>query len=94
MLNLIRFAPSENAYFIVSFISFLVSSGRVVETINNRTVERAATPAELAKIKVRMEKAIEELRYLRDLEIQKKPALYTLLKSTIGLTDQEIRQSN
>ena len=73
--------------------TFLVSAGKVVETVKNQTVERAATPEELQKIREKMEKAIEELRYIRDLEINKKPALYSLLKSRTGLTDQEIRQS-
>ena len=72
---------------------FLVSGGRVVETVQNQTVKRAATQEELEKVREKMERAIEELRYIRELEINKKPVLYSLLKSRTGLTDQEIRQS-
>ena len=71
---------------------FLVAAGRVVEIAQGQATERAATQEELEKIRERMEKAIEELRHIRDLEINKKPVLYSLLKSRTGLTDQEIRQ--
>ena len=37
-----------------------------------------------------MERAIKELRYLREVEINKKPALYSLIKKQTGYTDKEL----
>ena len=39
-----------------------------------------------------MERTIEELRYLRELEIKKNPALYSVIKSQTGYTDEQLQQ--
>jgi len=71
---------------------FLVLAKKVVETTNSQITERDATSQELEKIKANMERTIERLRHLRQLEIDKNPRLYNLIKSQAGYTDEELEQ--
>ena len=71
---------------------FFVTSGKVIETAGSISSGRDATSEEIQKIVANMERAIEELRYLRNLEIDKNPKLYSIIKSQTGLTDGELVQ--
>ena len=71
---------------------FTVREGRVVERADGEIIERAATPEELANVKEHMQKSIEELRYLRQLEIEKHPVLAKQLKKKYYVSDMEIKQ--
>ena len=66
--------------------TFEVNTGRVVEN----GVERDATSDELAQAHDYLLRAIQELRYLRQLEIDKHPALLALAKQTYNVDETRI----
>lgn len=68
--------------------SFSVEAGNVVEN----GVARAATAEERARITKHLQNAIEELRYLRQREIEKHPLLVSMAKSLYGIDDAVINQ--
>jgi len=72
---------------------FNVTEDEVVETVGDQPVEREANAEEMAKIKENMEKTIEELKYIRNLEIEKQGFLLNKLKEQFGFTDEDIKQT-
>ena len=72
---------------------FLVGAGRAVEQINGIFQERNLTPQEIAALKLKRQRAIEQLKKLRELEIQKHPKLLNIIKSRLDFTDEEIQQT-
>jgi len=71
---------------------FMVSGKKVVENPGTGFIERDANPGEIQKINQNILRAIEELRYIRGLEIKKKPIVYNLIKKQTGYTDEELKQ--
>ncbi len=67
---------------------FTVNSGRVVED----GVERDATNEEMASISAFLQRAIQELRFLRQQEMDKHPILVSTAKSLYGLDDAGINE--
>ena len=68
--------------------TFQVSAGNVVED----GVARVATAEELARINAHFTNAIQELRFLRQLELEKHPILVSTVKSVYGIDDAFINQ--
>ena len=73
--------------------TYNVDEFNVIENVDGRIIQRKATKQELYEIKIRMEKSIESLKYLRSLEIYKKTLLVSVIKSTQGLTDEDIQRN-
>jgi len=72
---------------------FRVIEDEVVELVGDKPVERKANPEELEMIKQNMEETIKELKYIRELEIEKQGFLVDKIKAQFELTDEDIRQT-
>tara|TARA_Y100000296_G_scaffold33068_1_gene38288 strand:+ start:354 stop:1196 length:843 start_codon:yes stop_codon:yes gene_type:complete len=70
---------------------FSVGVGDVIEKIGEEIIERKATAEELQKIRESIERSIEELRFLREKEFQKKPFLLSTIKKKTGMDEEELR---
>lgn len=68
--------------------SFSVDAGKVVE----EGVSRDATPEERSRIVSHLQNAVDELQYLRQLELEKHPLLVSAAKSAYGIDDATISQ--
>jgi len=82
--------------------TYSVTAGKVVEKIQTvdengnpteEIVEREVTQEESAEVKEQISKSIEELKYLRDLEIEKHPTTVNTYKSMYDVTDADIKQA-
>lgn len=71
---------------------FTVTARRVVEKVDGEVIERDATPEELMRVREHMRRSIKELRYLRQLEIEKHPILVNQLKKKYDVSEEEIKQ--
>ncbi|MBI4145156.1 FecR domain-containing protein [Candidatus Woesearchaeota archaeon] len=67
--------------------TFTVKTGQVVED----GVARDATPEELASMTGFMNRAVGELKHMRQLEIDKHPTTYAMVKSMYGVDDAFIQ---
>ena len=72
--------------------TFLIGQKKVVEKKDGKVIERDATAEEIALIKERIQQNIDELRYLRNLEIKKHPKVLNFVKDKYSLTDEAINQ--
>jgi len=69
---------------------FSVFEKEVVETSAGTSVKRAASQQEIQKIKLKIERAVRQLKKLREVEIKKKQIVYNIIKSKTGFSDEEI----
>ncbi len=72
--------------------SFIVPARRVVEKVDGEIIERDATKEELREIKGYIKRSINELKYLRKLEIDKHKFLGGIIKKQYSLTDEQIEK--
>jgi len=70
---------------------FSVLSKKVVEKVGEKIIERNATQEEVQRIMRGMGRALKELKYLREREIEKKPFLKSIIKWKTGLSDKELQ---
>ncbi len=73
--------------------NFNVVNGKAVEKINGEIKERNLTPEEINAIKIKKQRAIEQLKKLRELELEKHPKIVNLVSNKYGLTKEDIRQA-
>ena len=70
---------------------YIVEEKKVIEIISGEAVKRDATPEELAKIRIYMERAIQELKYLREKEIDEHPLLVNFVFRFLSGKLQEVK---
>lgn len=71
--------------------TFVVKMNKIIEKVDGIILERDATPEEKREMIQKMERAIKELRYLREKEIEKSPIIMKIVKKRTGLSDEELR---
>ncbi|MBU2562302.1 MAG: FecR family protein [Nanoarchaeota archaeon] len=70
---------------------FLVNKLKVIEELNEEILQRNASEIEIEKIKERMQRAVKELKRVREKELERNPLLVKLIKLKTGLNDEELR---
>jgi len=73
--------------------TFNVPIWRVAEIVDGQVIERAATAEERAEIIENIQGSIVELKYLRDLEINKEEKLLGMFQNQLDITDQDIQKA-
>ncbi len=69
-----------------------VPKDRAVENKDGKILERTLSGDEKAKVEAQDSRTIEELKDLRESEIEKHPTVVGIVKSQYGLTDEQIAQ--
>jgi len=77
--------------FTINGKSFSVSKNNVVEKVGEEIIEREATYEEKEYSIRKIERGIEELKYLRDKEIKNSPIIISTIKKITKLDDEELR---
>lgn len=72
--------------------NFRVAKDKVVEKIGETIRERNIRPDEQNALKVKRQRAIQQLKNLRELEIAKHPKVVNLIKDRYGVSDEDIRK--
>lgn len=70
---------------------YIVEEKKVVEKLNGEIKKRDATPQELARIKEYMLSSLDELKYIRQKEIESHPIAVKLIITSLGGTIKEIK---
>lgn len=72
---------------------FNVMAGKAVEKISEEILERDLTPEEQAKVKASNQRVIEQLKKLRELELEKHPKIVNIVSSKYDLSQEDITQA-
>tara|TARA_B100001971_G_C18256434_1_gene582556 strand:- start:634 stop:1467 length:834 start_codon:yes stop_codon:yes gene_type:complete len=73
--------------------NYLVSKGRAVEKIDGKINERELNDKEIRKALEVKKRTMEQLKVLRERELEKHPKIVNTIKSKYGLTDEDIRNA-
>ncbi len=73
--------------------NYLVSKGRAVEKIDGKINERELNDEEIRKALEVKKRTMEQLKVLRERELEKHPKIVNTIKSKYGLTDEDIRNA-
>tara|TARA_Y100000310_G_scaffold165965_1_gene165715 strand:+ start:941 stop:1771 length:831 start_codon:yes stop_codon:yes gene_type:complete len=79
--------------YVIDETNYIVSKNRAVEKVDGKINERALNPEEKAKIIAVKTRARDQLKWLREREIEKHPKVLNMIKSKYDLTDEDIRQA-
>jgi len=72
---------------------FTLTRDRVVERIDGRINERDATTTEKDMIRDGAQRVVNQLKNLREMELEKHPTVVGIIKNTYDLTDEDIRRA-
>lgn len=71
---------------------FQVIKGKAVQKINGEIKERDLSPEEIAKIRMLKVRAVDGLRKLRKLELEKHPRVVNMVKKKYDFSDEKIEE--